>query len=316
MLHITNGESVIHGFREASLPGAYLSWADVLHDGPVPYTATLTQLSDVRAEALSRFGWGTYEEIRAAFAARDRALADFHTHEEVVLWFEHDLFDQLQLIQVLDWLSAQEFGNVRLSLIQIDSFPGIRPFYSLGQLTGVQLAELFPARKTVTAAQMLIARDAWRAFSAPNPESLLVLTHHGLSELPFLGAALMRFFQEYPAVRDGLSRTQRQILRAVESGARRKRDIYFGSRQFEDCPWGDASIYWRIDALAFAPRPALSKISDDEFQLTESGQRLLAGDADWVALSGGIDVWLGGVHLSGAEPAWRWDNDQRTLRRR
>src|SRR6185369_6885619 len=106
MLHITNGESVIHSFRASSITGSYLSWMDVLHDGPVPYTSTLEALSDLRAQALQKFRWGSYDEIRSAFAARDRALLDFQRHDEVVLWFEHDLFDQLQLIQILDWFSG------------------------------------------------------------------------------------------------------------------------------------------------------------------------------------------------------------------
>jgi hypothetical protein len=34
---------------------------------------------------------------------------------------------------------------------------------------------------------------------------------------------------------------------------------------------------------------------------------LLAGKADWVKLSTGFDVWLGGVHLEGSGAGWRWD---------
>jgi hypothetical protein len=43
--------------------------------------------------------------------------------------------------------------------------------------------------------------------------------------------------------------------------------------------------------------------------LTEQGNAVLAGQVDWMQLHG-IDRWLGGVHLSGHEPAWRWDQAQ------
>src|ERR1051326_7758730 len=130
MLHITNGDSVVGTFRQVRFPGVYLPWRDVLHDGPVPQTLTLSELSDIRAQALAGFGWDdSYEKMRAGFAARDQALENFRQHEEVVLWFEHDLYDQLQLIQLLDWFSQQELGKVKLSLIQIDSYPGVKPFY-------------------------------------------------------------------------------------------------------------------------------------------------------------------------------------------
>ena len=60
MLHITNGESVIRSFRASSIPGSYLSWMDVLHDGPVPYTSSLDELvlkrcSSLGGEVMKRF---------------------------------------------------------------------------------------------------------------------------------------------------------------------------------------------------------------------------------------------------------------------
>src|SRR5580765_6226146 len=111
MLHITNGDAVLDGFRSGQIPGQHLAWFDPLHDGPVPDTPSLEELSDVRARALADFGWGSYNEIRQRFLTRDGTLAQFREHDETVLWFEHDLYDQLQLIQLLDWFSRQEHGS-------------------------------------------------------------------------------------------------------------------------------------------------------------------------------------------------------------
>src|SRR5271170_1343200 len=116
MLHITNGESVIHSFAAARLEGAYLSWLDVLYEGPVP-DLPHEALSDVRARAISAMGWGEEAGVRSAFAARDAALTSFHHHNDTVLWFEHDLFDQLQLVQALAWFAEQDLGGTQLSLV-------------------------------------------------------------------------------------------------------------------------------------------------------------------------------------------------------
>ena len=313
MLHITNGDSVVGTFRQVRLPGAYLPWRDSLHDGPVPQTATLSELSDVRARALAGFGWGGYEELRAGFARRDRALEAFRGNQDVVLWFEHDLYDQLQLLQLLDWFAQQNLGAVNLDLIQIDSYPGVRPFYGLGQLSGPQLTRLFPSRKRVTAAQMKISREAWHAFRAGDPSALLELVRRELAEMPFLKAALLRFLEEYPWTTDGLSRTERQILQAAAAGQRKQQDIYFESRKQEDVPWGDSSVYLRMAWLAGGQNPALRETQKNEFEITDAGRQLLAGKADWIKLCGGIDRWLGGVHLTGAELLWRWDPAKKTL---
>jgi len=285
----------------------------VLHDGPVPQTETLSELSDIRAQALAGFGAGNYEELRAGFAARDRALQDFRKHQEVVLWFEHDLYDQLQLLQLLDWFEQQDLEGINLDLVQIDSYPGVRPFYGLGQLSGTQLARLFPMRKRVTHAQCSIATEAWRAFRADDPTDLAAIAQQKFDDMPFLSAALARFLDEYPGTSDGLSRTERQILQAAAAGKRKKADIYMESRKQEDVPWGDLSVYLRLAWLSVGANPALIESPKNEFTITDAGRQLLEGKADWIKLQGGIDLWLGGVHLTGDEPKWRWDNEKKSL---
>src|SRR5258708_37766293 len=109
MLHVTNGDSVVHSFRDGGLRGTYLPWRDVLHDGAVPRRATLEEMSDVRAKEIHGLGgYGDYDSLRADFASRDATLAGFRDHEEGVLWFEHDLYDQLQPLRILHWCSPHD----------------------------------------------------------------------------------------------------------------------------------------------------------------------------------------------------------------
>ena len=46
--------------------------------------------------------------------------------------------------------------------------------------------------------------------------------------------------------------------------------------------------------------------------LTETGRALLDGAVDRVARCG-IDRWLGGVHLEGHGPVWRYDAESRRV---
>jgi hypothetical protein len=312
LLHITNGDSVLNTFRQVRFPGRYLAWKDALHDGPVPQTESLADLSDIRARTLADFGWGTYEPLRADFDQRDRTLEDFRKFEEVVLWFEHDLYDQLQLIQLLDWFSRQEMGKIRLSIVQINSHAGIKDFQGLGQLSGTQLARLFPLRRTAMPEQLAIGADAWAAFCSPTPEALADFLQVNHPEMPFLRDALLRFCQEYPWTTDGLSRTQRQILQAVQKGAATKEQIYLASRKQEAVAWGDSSVYLRLDDLTKSPEPLLRK-SGERYDLTASGQSLLEGKGDYIAMRGGIYSWFGGVHLLGQQAEWRWNETQQKI---
>jgi hypothetical protein len=46
--------------------------------------------------------------------------------------------------------------------------------------------------------------------------------------------------------------------------------------------------------------------------LTDTGARVLAGQADQIALNG-IDRWIGGVHLQGHRVPWRWDDGTESI---
>jgi hypothetical protein len=96
-----------------------------------------------------------------SFAERDEAIAHFADHQEVVLWFEHDLFDQLQLMQILDWFSHRILGQTRLALISGDAY--------LGPMRPEQLVPLFQARHEVNAMELKTTRSECAAFCSPHP---------------------------------------------------------------------------------------------------------------------------------------------------
>jgi hypothetical protein len=257
MLHITNGESVVRGFRAGGISGVHLSWDDPLHDGPVPGAVSLEELSNVRARAVAGFGWGSYDEIRARFSRRDRTLAAFGSYDETVLWFEHDLYDQLQLVQLLDWFAGADRAGTRLSIVQVREF--------LGEMDGAQLAALLPGRVPVTGRQLQIGRDAWQAFCAPEPTALGRFAEQFDPEMPFLGPALRRLLEEYPSTTNGLSRSEQQLLVSAALGARTRHALYRQSQSFETCAWGDASVFLRLDGLAAGAHPVIDRLDTGPF---------------------------------------------------
>ncbi len=91
-----NGESVAGTLRETSLAGVALSWDDVLHVGPLAFDPATSRR--VRARFLAGHGWGDAAAIESGLERRDELLA---RADHVVIWVEHDLFDQLQLLQIL-----------------------------------------------------------------------------------------------------------------------------------------------------------------------------------------------------------------------
>lgn len=323
MLHCTNGDSVVQGLTAAGVPGPIVTAADVLHEGPCVAGLTSVAWRSRRAAFLADDDPELQASIEAGMAARDAALgAAAAAGDSIVLWFEHDLFDQLNLVWLIDALAARQVSPAAVSLVVIDQHPHVERFHGLGQLSPADLAALFPQRAPASDAMFIAARRAWTAVCDTTPLALiseLPLPHPGL---PFLSAALERLLEELPGTSDGLSRVERQGLRAVGSGASTFGDAFVANAALEEAVFlGDSSFYRTMDRLASAERPLLTLGGPPgppghrtPVSLTDTGRAVLAGEADHAALNG-LDRWVGGIHLEGRSPAWRWDAASRLVAR-
>ncbi|HKV10194.1 MAG TPA: DUF1835 domain-containing protein [Thermoanaerobaculia bacterium] len=314
VLHITNGDVAADLIRLSGLPGTVSITADVLHEGPAPAGLPPERWRKVRARYLAESGYDDYDRCLASLTEWDHRIESATDYDEVILWFEHDLFDQLLLIRILDWFAGRNLGGTELSLLCIGEFPGVLPFHGLGDLTPEQIASLADRRRRVNEAQKLLARDAWRAFCASSPAALEEVLRQDTSLLPFLAGALRRHLEEFPAVANGLSRTERQALQGVAAGHATFEILFAATQRMEERVFlGDASFLRNLRVLASGSRPLLrlesapgSSLRSMRITLTTTGRDVLENRDDWVHIHG-LDHWLGGVHLQGSEAAWRWD---------
>ena len=325
MLHVTNGDSAVAQIRDAGVDGEILPWRDVLTDGPVPEGLDETGLRAVRAAYIASRGWGSEAEILRDFEQRDRALTEFRAHEEVVLWFEHDLYDQLQLLQILDWFASRPLGRTRLTQVASDQYLGMMPHD--------EVRRRFAARTAVEPEQITLARRAWAAFRAPTPLPLQTLVEPKSAEvdhLPFLRAALRRHLEELPHERDGLARSERQALEELAAGHTEPAALYRAAHHDrEDAIYmGDTSFVARLEGLSAGDAPLLqfddgspvrAPRAESEYGafwkrhlvLTDLGRAVIAGREDRVRRCG-VDHWLGGIHLYGHDVPWRWNGERVT----
>lgn len=301
LLHVANGTSTTMTIEAAGIPGACSIWADPLYEGPVPGGISDAELLDVRARHLARDA--------PAEAANDLrrwrgAIEAVDTYDELVLWYEHDLFDQLNLLQVLEHIRATVPATTRVSLICIGAFPGRPSFKGLGELSVGELAPLLGTRVPVDDRQYQLAAAAWSAFRSPSPEPIERILDSDTSALPFLARALRRLLEEYPWTTDGLSRSERRLLQLAAEGPLPLARLFPRMSEGEDAYHiTDLSLEAMVATLTTLSPPLLS--ADGGVAITQAGREVLGGRRD--RASADIDRWIGGVHLRTAEPLWRWD---------
>jgi hypothetical protein len=319
-LIITNGDAAGELLRKAFTGTEVLPWRDVLHDGPVPITDTFEDLSELRADFLAERNWGDPDILRENFQARDRGLAHHKVFESVTLWFEHDLYDQLQLIQILDWFHGHPGRGEGLQLVQADDFLGAQIEESIKTFTDMG--------KPVSEAQLTLASVAWSAFRKPNPTDWAALLNQDLSSFPCLEQSVCRMLQELPGVTSGLARTQHQILSAINGGVSEPRKLFGAVEKMEEAAFmGDWSFWVWLDELASGSGALIESLAgrfspemnEDEFkayvesplQLTALGLQVLGGGADYTDAAH-LDRWMGGTQITN-DNLWRWDDQKKEL---
>lgn len=327
MLHIHNGDAAAGVAKQSTIPGEHFAWREALIEGPTPADVSPAEWRKLRADHLS----DSYEidpiETENGLEAQEEKLTSYLDHDEVVLWFEHDLFCQINLLYLLDWFAQRELGTTRLSLIFIGQFPGLPNFRGLGELTPDQMASLFPGRHEVSTAEFNLAEAAWAAYRSPDPSAIETLLETDTSAMPFLKQALRLHLERFPFVRNGLGRIQNRGLEFIQDGSRKFVELFprFGIAE-PRYGLGDSQFWMALRKISEVRHPLLKvsnggssngtlspeKMHEATFEMTETGEAVLTGQADFVEING-LDTWLGGVHLSGTTNLWRWDDQRQKL---
>lgn len=322
MLHIVNGDSVAEKLRQGVVQGEILVWREIYSEGPIFVDLTEPAHRSIRAQYLEKIMGVPYNEFIALCESQEKKLANFHEYEEIVLWFEHDLFDQAMLCYLLHWFSKQSLGRTKLSLLCIGEFPGIDLFRGLGQLSVKQLETLSGTWHSIGRKELELGARVWEAYSASDPSRLMELLQEDTSALPFVRDAFQLHLSRFPAVNNGLGVVEQTTLEVVAAGIEQPYELFnqvggqlhflgMGDLQYWNClkqmSQGELPL---LHIEGFVSFPSYSvhaeQFTQCRIHLTQQGRRVLAGEESWAEMNR-VYEWLGGVPVQGAECSWRWD---------
>lgn len=304
MLHVLNGDETGRVFERAGLAGDILVWRDILAEGPVTAEAEAVPALDARVAFLCErlaidretYARGARQQAAGLDAARG--------HDEVVLWFEQDLFCAVNLWRLLDWF-AQRPPAPRLSLV----YPSTEEVKGLGSLEPERLAGLFTERTPVTDETLALGRRAWAAYASADPLDSAPLVDRDEAVLPFVRGAFRCHLGRFPSVANGLNEVESATLAALRRAPRDFAELF---REVSAHPrvrrhgMGDVQFAAAVRGLTPLVRVLGADVMQAELEITQTGRDVVAGDADWLGVRP-IDTWLGGVRLADGRPLWRWD---------
>ena len=303
MIHIHNGDVVAVLARRSGIPGEQLVFRESLVSGPVVVDTTENRHDWIerRAQALAVLSGEPLLRVRTDLLGQEQALDAAVTHDEVVLWFEHDLYCLVHLLYLLDRLSSNR--NLRVSLVWSAQ--------TLSGFTDEEMYRLYDSRTAVTPDMFATASRAWADYTSPDASRL---NHwpHGDAGFPFLREGMRLHAPRFPSLRNGLGAIEERSLAVIAEGASHFAAVFdVVNAELPRFAFGDTAFAQIVRSLATCRVPLLTMMGEhprETFTITQAGERVLRGDADYLDLNP-PDRWLGGVHLT-TEDVWRYDGTQ------
>jgi hypothetical protein len=307
MIHIHNGDSVVVTARRANIPGRHVPFRESMIAGPVRSGLSPHDWIEERARFLAE----NYDEnllrVRTDLLAQEQTIEAARRDDEVVLWFEHDLYCLVHFIYLLVRLSKSR----RLSMVW--SGP------SLGVMEESDLFDLYDSRAAVPPAMIRVAGEAWKAYTADDATALNRYLVRASADFAFLREGFLLQASRFPSTRNGLGEVERRALEGIVAGAT---DFISLFTRFDQNPprfgFGDGEFLRHLRRLATCAVPmiTISEVEGEKppkalFALTPAGQNVLDGKVDFIELNN-AGFWLGGAHLT-RERMWRWDEQRQVI---
>jgi len=223
-LHILNGDSTAGIFAGSGLPGDILVWREMLCEGPLH--------QDVGSDPFWMKRYAFFEdslkvnrlEYFDKIIKEVLKIEDNDRYNEVVLWFEYDLFCQVNLLAACTFLLKNYRKDIRYSLVCTGKEKGKEQLQSLSDYAAEDYKDLYENRVKLTRNDLLFAKESWETYVRNDQKELQEFDFNRNKKFRYLQAAtdqhLMRFTDK-----NGLDQIDRKIIELSKEGNPDQNDL-------------------------------------------------------------------------------------------
>ncbi|MFY7672277.1 DUF1835 domain-containing protein [Tenacibaculum sp. MEBiC06402] len=213
-LHITNGDSTTEILENLSIKGEIITWREMLCEGKTT--------RDVGSEDF----WKTrFDFLNTAYKITKKTFIDFtlkeyrklckQNQDEIVLWFDYDLFCQVNMLAVISWLKKYRKGW-KITLVQSGKSENHDHMVGFAELTKEELTNLYENRIQLSQDDIEYADYIWQLYCSDSPLRLeTVHKFNPSSPFIYLTDAISAHLKRFPSVENGLNKIENNIIKAV-----------------------------------------------------------------------------------------------------
>ena len=291
LLHITNGDSTTHRLQKLNFEGDIITWREMLCEGKTSVDIGSESFWKMRFDFLKDSYKVTKKKFIDYTLKEYRSLCNHKQQDEIVLWFEYDLFCQINMVAVISWLKRYRKGH-KVSLVSSGKIPGNDKMFGLGELTEEQLKQHFENRIELTEDDIEYADYIWQLYCSDSPLPL-ENAHKFNPKSPFvyLEKALRAHLLRFPSLENGLNHIENNILTAINDNEFENQDQLVGYllKHQENYGFGDSQYFNKLEQLKKLFTPF------DPIKLNKTGKKVLQNQTNYYAKIRSDFSYLGGA---------------------
>ncbi|RAJ12886.1 DUF1835 domain-containing protein [Arenibacter echinorum] len=289
-LHITNGDILTNKLSTLKLEGDIITWREMLCEGKTETNVGSESFWKTRFEFLNK----NYKVSKSWFI--DKTLKEYRTlcnhkqEDRIVLWFDFDLFDQVNMLAVISWLKTHR-PYAQISLVSSEEEENSLNILGLGELTDEQLLKLFTNCTLLTQDDIEYADYVWQLYCSDNPIRLENLKDFDSFQFSHLSGAIEAHLMRFPTIRNGLNEVENNILRLARTAKPKTKIELLNTvlRNQGRYGFGDTQYERVITKL----KPLFTNFSP--VKLSKKGMEILEGKTSYYSCIQENDAYLGGA---------------------
>lgn len=289
-LHITNGDSFTQRLKTLNLKGDIITWREMLCEGKTETNVGSESFWKTRFDFLHKH----YNVSKSWFVEKTlkeyRSLCNHKQQDQIILWFEYDLFCQINMLAVISWLKTHR-RYADISLVCSGKEDDTDKLYALNELNDEQLLELYKNRIHLSQNDIEYADYVWQLYCSDNPIRLENLIDFDNYQYAYLSDAIKTHLKRFPTIKNGLNEIENRILELSLSDKPSSKKALLGAilRNQGYYGFGDTQFQRVITNL----KPLFTGFNP--VRLSKKGKDILAGNTSYYSELRDESIYLGGA---------------------
>lgn len=224
-LHIVNGDSTAEILRKTSLSGDILVWREMLCEGPVCKDFGSDEFwkrryeyfeSELEVSKLDYFDKTIKEIVQ---------LEGVSGYTEVVLWFEFDLFCQINLMALCSYLLQNFSKNTAYKLVCTGWVKGKEKLQSLSDFSENEFEVLYENSPNLSKNNLEFSKQCWNVYAENYKVNLKAFNFNKQrGKFQYYQKAIDQHLLRFPD-KNGLNQIQYKILEVINSNPLTENEI-------------------------------------------------------------------------------------------